>query len=73
MSWTKVLNIDLKRLNAMNADAPAIYVSFIKLEYEPDHDKTHKLTRTPSQIRVSVVHFMGSNGPKLSSDGQRRL
>ena len=51
---------------------------------EARHDKTNKMTCVPSEdsdqpghppslIRVFAVHFMGSQGPKLSSCGQRRL
>ena len=52
--------------------------------YELPHDKTNKMTRTPSKdsdqpghlpslIRIFAVCSMGSLGPKLSSCGQRRL
>ena len=49
---------------------------------EPEHDKTNRMTssapskdsdqprRVPSLIRVVVVPFMGSKGPKPSSDRQ---
>ena len=41
---------------------------------EAEHDKTNKLTCTPSEdhpsslIRVFAVRFIGSYGPKPSSD-----
>ena len=52
--------------------------------YEPSHDKTNNVACAPSEdsdqprhlhslIRVFAVRSMGSEGPKLSSCGQRRL
>ena len=52
--------------------------------YEPQHDKTNKMTcapiedsdqpgHPPSLIRVFAVRSMGSLRPKVSSCGQRRL
>ena len=54
------------------------------LIYEPPHDKTNKMTCAPSEdsdqpghppslIRVFAVRSKGSQGPKLSSRGQRKL
>ena len=54
------------------------------LIYEPPHDKTNKMTCAPSEdsdqpghqpslIRVFAVRSQGSQGPKLSSRGQRKL
>ena len=53
------------------------------LIYEPPHDKTNKITCAPSEdsdqpglqpslIRVFAVRSKGSQGPKLSSRGQRK-
>ena len=55
-----------------------------KAEIEPPHDKTNKMTCTPSKdsdqsghlpslIRVFAVRSVGSSAPKLSSCGQLRL
>ena len=52
--------------------------------YEPQHDKTNKMTWAPSEdsdqpghppglIRAFTVHSKNSQGPKVSSCGQRRL
>ena len=54
------------------------------LIYEPPHDKTNKMTCAPSEdsdqpghqlslIRVFAGRSKGSQGPKLSSRGQRKL
>ena len=54
------------------------------LIYEPPHDKTNKMTCAPSEdsdqpghqpslIRVFAVRSKRSQGPKLSSRGQRKL
>ena len=54
------------------------------LIYEPQHDKTNKMTCAPSEdsdqpghppslIRVFAVRSKDSQGPKLSSRGQRKL
>ena len=54
------------------------------IKYEPPHDKTNKMTFTPSEdsdqpwhlpslIRVYAVHSKGSQGPKASLCGQRSL
>ena len=53
------------------------------LQIEPPHDKTNKMTVRPAKTQISLgicpvwpifaVHAMGSQGPKLSSCGQRRL
>ena len=59
-----------------------LHVSYFT--YESRHDKTNKLTCAPSKdsdqpghppslIRVITVRSMGSQGPKLSSCGQRWL
>ena len=54
----------------------------MSLIYEPSHDKTNKITCAPNKaqpghprslIRVFPVRSKGSQGPKLSSCGQRRL
>ena len=52
-------------------------------QYELAHDKTNKMTLRPAKTQISLgicqvwsvfaVHSMGSQGPKLSSCGQRRL
>ena len=52
--------------------------------YEPENDKTNKMTyapredsdqpgHPPSLIRVFAVRQVGSSGPKVFSCGQRRL
>ena len=54
------------------------------LSFEPHCDKTNKMACAPSEnsdqpghsphlIRLIAVHLMGSQGPRLSSSGQRRL
>ena len=46
---------------------------------EAEHGNTNKLTCAPSEdhpsslIRVFAVRFIGSYGPKVSSDRQRKL
>ena len=47
-------------------------------KYEPRHDKTNKMSVRPAKTQVSLVRVFavrstGSQGPKLSSCGQRRL
>ena len=56
-------------------------ITAAKTSFEPQHDKTNKMTCAPSEdsdqpghspslIRVFAVHSMGSKGPKVSSCGQ---
>ena len=62
----------------------AAYLYSRKNHFEPPYDKTNKMTFAPSEdsdqpgnppslIRVFTVRPLGSLGPNVASDGERRL